>query len=152
MEGIIQKAISDSKINDEAHGMDSKKLTGSANPSALNGMVTPAARSGYSSKTGFSGDGAPSMLTQGDVLMALAPVITVRGDTFRIRAYGESKNPEGEIVAKAWCEAIVQRVPDYLDTSDAPEVKPENLQSLANERFGRRFNITSFRWLSPEEV
>ena len=152
MEGIIQKAISDSRINDDAHNVDSKKLTGSANPSALNGLATPAARSGYSSKTGFSGDGAPSMLTQGDVLMALAPVITVRGDTFRIRAYGESKNPEGEIVAKAWCEAIVQRLPEYLDTSDAPEVKPENLQSLANERFGRRFNITSFRWLSPEEV
>jgi hypothetical protein len=152
MEGIIQKAISDSKINDVANALDSKKLTGSANPSALNGLVTAEARSGYSSKTGYSGAGSPSMLTQGDVLMALAPVITVRGDTFRIRAYGESKDPEGNIVAKAWCEAIVQRVPDYLDTSDLPEVKPENLQSPANERFGRRFNITSFRWLSPEEV
>jgi hypothetical protein len=152
MEGIIQKAISDSKINDAAHGMDSKRLTGSANPSALNGLLTAEARSGYSSKTGFSGDGAPSMLTQGDVLMALAPVITVRGDTFRVRAYGESKNAEGEILAKAWCEAIVQRMPEYLDSADEPEVKPEDLEEPANERFGRRFNITSFRWLSPEEV
>ncbi|MCW1914417.1 hypothetical protein OJ996_12585 [Luteolibacter sp. GHJ8] len=152
MEGIIQKAISDSRINDLAHSMDSKKLTGTSNPSALTGMATAEARSGYSSKTGFSGEGAPSMLTQGDVLMALAPIITVRGDTFRIRAYGESRNPDGEVQAKAWCEAIVQRTPEYLDSSDLPEVKPENLSSAANERFGRRFNITSFRWLSPEEV
>lgn len=152
MEGILQKAISDSKINDEAHGVDSKKITGSANPGALTGMATAEARSGYTSKTGFTGDGAPSMLTQGDLLMALAPIITVRGDTFRIRAYGESKGPDGAILAKAWCEAIVQRVPEYLDPVDDPELKPEQLQEESNKHFGRRFNITSFRWLSPEEV
>jgi len=154
IEGILQKAISDSGINDEANGLDSKKLTSvvANNPAALTGLVTPEARSGYSSKTGYSGEGAPSMLTQGDLLMALAPVITVRGDTFRIRAYGDCRNPDGEVVAKAWCEAIVQRVPEYLDSSDNPELKPEQLQEEANRRFGRRLDIISFRWLSPEEV
>lgn len=152
LEGILQRAISQSGINDAANGTDSKKLGAVSNPSLLNGLATPEARSGYNTKTGFSGDGAPSMLTQGDLLMALAPVITVRGDTFRVRAYGEAKDPDGKVTAKAWCEAIVQRTPEYLDGKDAPEVKPDALQSQANQQFGRRFNITSFRWLSPEEV
>ena len=147
-EGLLQRAILDSGINNDMHAEDSKDLRSAAPTSttALNGIANTEARAGY------SGEGAPSILTQGDLLMALAPVITVRGDTFRVRAYGESRNPEGEVMAKAWCEAIVQRSPEYLDSADAPEVKPAQLQQEANKRFGRRFNITSFRWLSPEEV
>ena len=146
-EGLIQTAITESNLNGPMHADDSKDLRStSVDNSRLIGIANPEARAGY------SGEGAPSMLTQGDIMMALAPVITVRGDTFRVRAYGESRNPEGEVVAKAWCEAIVQRVPEYLDPTDKPEVKPAALQSQANQRFGRRFNITSFRWLSPEEV
>lgn len=150
LSGLLQKAIDESGINDEYNspGFDSKAL-GTASlthPSALKGLINPDARKG------FSGEGAPSMLTQGDLLMALAPVITVRGDTFRIRAYGESRNKEGEVNAKAWCEAVVQRTPEYLDSADSPEVKTEALAEAANRRFGRRFVITSFRWLSPEEV
>jgi hypothetical protein len=152
LEGLLQRAISQSGINDSAHNADGHKLGAVPTPALLNGIATPQARSGYDSKTGFSADGAPSMLTQGDLLMALAPVITVRGDTFRVRAYGEARDPDGKVTAKAWCEAIVQRTPEYLDTTDTPEVKPDLLKSPANQRFGRRFNITSFRWLSPEEV
>ena len=147
-EGLLQKAILDSGVNNEMHQEDSKDLRNESPPnsSALTGIANPQARQGYSA------EGAPSILTQGDLLMALAPVITVRGDTFRIRAYGESRTPEGEVSAKAWCEAIVQRVPEYLDPVDGPEVKPADLKQASNKRFGRRFNITSFRWLSPEEV
>lgn len=146
-EGLIQTAITESGINNPMHADDSKDLRSTTvDNSRLTGIANPDARAGY------SGEGAPSMLTQGDIMMALAPVITVRGDTFRVRAYGESRNPEGEVVAKAWCEAIVQRVPEYLDPTDKAEVKPAALQSEANQRFGRRFSITSFRWLSPEEV
>ncbi|WP_367875238.1 hypothetical protein [Luteolibacter sp. Populi] len=153
MEGILQRAIGQSGINDAAHAMDSKILGSVPTTTGmLTNIATPQARSGYNNKTGLSADGSPAMLTQGDLLMALAPVITVRGDTFRVRAYGEAKDPEGKVMAKAWCEAIVQRIPEYLDSADEPEVKPAALEQLANQRFGRRFNVTSFRWLSPEEV
>jgi hypothetical protein len=148
LSGLLQQAIDESGINDPFHAMDSKKLGAASltHKAALNGLANPAAREGY------SGEGAPSILTQGDLLMALAPVITVRGDTFRIRAYGESRTEQGEVNAKAWCEAVVQRTPDYLDSRDAPELKTAELSEDANRRFGRRFVITSFRWLSPEEV
>jgi hypothetical protein len=146
--GLLQTAIDKSKVNDKYHGMDSKDLASVTppNPAALTNIANPAARQGKSA------EGAPSILTQGDLLMALAPVITVRGDTFRIRSYGESKAKDGKVEAKAWCEAIVQRMPDYLDPSENPEVKTAQLTKEANIRFGRRFVITSFRWLSPEEV
>lgn len=150
LSGLLQKAIDESGINDKYNspGFDSKMLSATSltSASALKGLINPDARKG------FSGEGAPSMLTQGDLLMALAPVITVRGDTFRIRAYGESRTKEGKVNAKAWCEAVVQRTPEYLDTADSPELKTEDLEEEANRRFGRRFVITSFRWLSPEEV
>lgn len=146
--GLLQTAIDESNLNDVFHAVDSRDLRSTAvpNQALLTGIANPAARAG------FSAEGAPQMLTQGDLLMALAPVITVRGDTFRIRAYGESQDSTGKVGAKAWCEAIVQRVPEYLDPSDSPELKTEDLQEEANVRFGRRFVITSFRWLSPEEV
>ncbi|WP_396260169.1 hypothetical protein [Haloferula sp. A504] len=104
--------------------------------------------------------GLPGYFTQGDVLTAIAPAITVRGDTFRIRTYGEARNPDGT-VAKAWCEAVVRRTPDYVDPADdATEAAIDHSQenprigdlSQANLRFGRRFSMVSFRWLSPEEM
>jgi hypothetical protein len=52
-------------------------------------------------------------------------------------------------VARAWCEATVQRFPEYLDPADAPEAIAT---SEANIRFGRRFEIIAFRWLSPGEI
>ena len=39
-----------------------------------------------------------------------------------------------------------------VDPADLPEIKSAQLSSKANRRFGRRFVVTSFRWLSPEEV
>lgn len=142
--GLLQTAIARTQINDNANQKDSKTLTTAAG--SMKGLISPSAR------TGFSAEGAPSTLTQGDLLMALAPVITVRGDTFRIRAYGESRNKDNEVVSKAWCEAIVQRMPEYLDSKDLPEIKTDKLQSNANKNFGRRIDIVSFRWLSPDEV
>jgi hypothetical protein len=146
--GILQTAIDESGINAKFHAEYSKDLgsVSVANPAALTGLVNADARKGNTA------EGAPPILTQGDLLSALAPVITVRGDTFRIRAYGESLAADGKVQAKAWCEAVVQRTPEYLDEADEPETKPADLDSDANKRFGRRFVITSFRWLSPEEV
>ncbi|MBK1825960.1 hypothetical protein [Haloferula rosea] len=103
--------------------------------------------------------GLPGFFTQGDLLTAIAPAITARGDTFKIRAYGEAERANGS-VARAWCEAVVQRSVDYLDPTDAPTqpaIDVTNGEATVNKlaptnlRFGRRFNVVSFRWLSPAE-
>ncbi|MGC4017046.1 MAG: hypothetical protein QM755_21415 [Luteolibacter sp.] len=117
-----------------------------ATASNMVGLANADARIGYSSA------GSPATITQGDLLSALAPVITVRGDTFRIRAYGESRNSDGTIAARAWCEAVVQRMPAYVDPADAPEILPAALTVTSNKTFGRRFEIVSFRWLESKEI
>jgi hypothetical protein len=100
-------------------------------------------------------------LTQADVMTALAPMLFARSDTFTIRAYGEAVNPATNTTeGRAWCEALVQRVPEYFDpptgngnlTGDAPEVLPENLTSPLNLANGRRFRILSFRWLTQPDL
>lgn len=100
--------------------------------------------------------GFPGWVRQADVLRPLAPVLSARDDTFVIRAYGESKNPvTGETQSNAWCEAVVQRRADYVDNKqDEATVLPSDstLASEINKRFGRRFTVVSFRWLSPDEV
>ena len=95
---------------------------------------------------------APGSLSQGDVLSAIGSHITVRGDTFSIRCYGDSTDKKtGKILARAWCEAVVQRLPGFADPSDAPEMETAQLKP-ANAAFGRRFEIVSFRWLSSDEI
>ena len=98
-------------------------------------------------------DGAATQITQADLLNRLAPSLSVRGDTFRIRAYGESTSMIGDQTAQqAWCEAVVQRQHDFVDDSDTPTTAIDSLQSVTNQAFGRRFKIVSFRWLSNDEV
>jgi hypothetical protein len=100
---------------------------------------------------GKNSQGAPSFLSQGDILSALGTTVAVRGDTFRIRAYGESRNGN-RVAARAWCEAIVQRTHGFEDPADAPETTIDKLTKPANKLFGRHFAIIAFRWLSPEEL
>ena len=100
---------------------------------------------------GKNAQGAPSFLTQGDVLSALGTTVAVRGDTFRIRAYGESRNGD-RVTGRAWCEAIVQRTHDFVDPADAPDTAIDQLSKPANKLFGRHFDIVAFRWLSPAEL
>lgn len=70
------------------------------------------------------------------VVAALAPILAIRSDTFRIRAYGDVTNPvSGAREASACCEAIVQRTPAMIDGI-----------------MGRRFVVTYFRWLEPDEI
>ena len=97
---------------------------------------------------GTTADGAPGVLTQADLLTAIAPTLTARGDTFRIRAYGEAGPANGPKVT-AWCEAVVQRAPEYLDAGDQPWATP--IRPI-NTRFGRRYEIVSFRWLASSEI
>lgn len=103
----------------------------------------------------------PAHVLQADILTPISSQLTVRSDTFRIRAYGDARDGSGKVVAKAWCEALVQRVPDYLDPGDPPHAVADttgrspsipSLSSQANRDFGRQFRIESFRWLSNSEV
>lgn len=105
---------------------------------------------------GSSAFGAPGWVRQADILAPIAPIITVRDDSFTIRAYGDVRNPSdsSEILAKAWCEATVKRTADYLDPIDSLEVIPYSTQMVSdiNEKYGRRYVIVSFRWLNEEEI
>lgn len=102
--------------------------------------------------------GSRGYLTQADVLTALGPQIAVRSDSFIIRAYGDARDASGKnVVAKAWCEAVVQRIPEYVDPADEPEAEDgwggtSGDFSETNKKFGRRFEVRSFRWISAEEV
>jgi type II secretory pathway pseudopilin PulG len=93
--------------------------------------------------------GAPSWLTQGDILQALGPVLAARSDSFVIRAYGDATDSSGKVTARAWCEAVVQRTPAPLDP-DESGLNPR-LAGAAGD-FGRHFIIQSFRWLSSDEI
>jgi Arc/MetJ-type ribon-helix-helix transcriptional regulator len=151
--GTLEMAIRETDINSNSRA---------ANPR----MVTAAdtADFGYANVTAALGDteeGANSFLTQGDLLEALGASLTVRSDTFVVRAYGDTKDAKGNIIAKAVCEAVVQRVAPFVDSTDAPEKVQAALGDQAraigsltelNRRFGRRFEVVSMRWLSPEEV
>lgn len=82
----------------------------------------------------FPASGSP---TGTEIMTVLAPMLTVRSDTFRIRGYGESLNPTdpSKIESIAYCEAIVQRTTD-----------------TAPNGLGRRFVIIYFRWLGRDDV
>ncbi len=93
----------------------------------------------------------PGHVKQGDVLTTLGTRFAPRSDTFTIRAYGESRSPSGELLASARCEAVIQRNADYIDAADGRHTLPVSLTSEANKRFGRKFTVIAFRWLTQSE-
>jgi len=98
-----------------------------------------------------TGVGIPGYLTQADVLQSLAPVITCRSDTFTVRGYGEARDAAGKVIARSWCEAVVQRMPDFVDPAQAADSAMASL-SPVNQSFGRRFEIISFRRVPITEL
>lgn len=79
----------------------------------------------------------PDSVKPAEFMAAIGAILRVRSDTFRIRAYGDAGNAgvSARALAVAYCEAVVQRVPD-------PAVKGA----------GRRFEIVYFRWLGPDDI
>ncbi|WOO40321.1 hypothetical protein [Rubellicoccus peritrichatus] len=143
LQGALQAAIEKAKIND-----DILAGTGSQ-PEHPRSYITP------EHSFDESAAGIPGFLMQADLLGALAPVLTVRSDTFVIRAYGDVTNPiTGKIEGKAWCEAVIQRMPDYVNTGTTTNAAWDEQDTLdtTNQTFGRRLEIKSFRWLEPNEV
>lgn len=139
LSGALQAAIDNSGLNAAAM-QDSFSVTNYYGSSRTN--IKPA----------NSGVGIPGYLTQADVLKSLAPVISVRSDTFTIRSYGEARSPDGKsILATAWVEAVVQRVPDFVDPQDKA-FTPISELSTVNAKFGRKFEIVSFRFIPNGEL
>ncbi|NWK54204.1 hypothetical protein HW115_01165 [Verrucomicrobiaceae bacterium N1E253] len=139
--GILQAAIEVSGLNET---MDNY---GTYDCSLYGSQPEQHAYLGDGKNTGISAaSSSPSYVLQGDILQALGASMTVRSDTFIIRSYGDAVDANGEVTARAWCEAIVQRVPEPViaDTDD--------VWQPADQTFGRRMKIVSFRWLSKEEV
>ena len=96
--------------------------------------------------------GTPGWIRQADILKSIAPIITARDDTFTIRTYGSSTDPvTGEVIAEAWCEALIQRDSEYVDSIDE-STEYLDLQSETNMKLGRKFKLVNFRWLSKDEI
>ena len=102
-------------------------------------------------------DGGPGQITQGDLLQPLGPYISVRSDTFKIRCSGIVNDPlSGDLVSQVWCEAVVQRLPEFVDGGQAAStslslIDPNGVNDV-NRQFGRRFKIVSLRWLDKNEI
>lgn len=94
--------------------------------------------------------GIPGIVKQADILTPIAPLLSARSDSFLIRCYGDKTDASGKVIARATCEAVVQRSPRFVDSTDAPEKTYSSISSI-NKIFGRRFEIVSFRWLADSE-
>lgn len=141
LKGALQAAIDNSGIND-SNRFDRFTITGY--PKSANIPIP------------FSGVGTPGWLTQADILTSMAPFISPRSDTFTIRAYGDSRDSAGNIIARSYCEATVQRIPEWVDpTDDAADAMTNRSGGLVisqtNQNFGRRFEIVSIREISEQE-
>jgi hypothetical protein len=91
---------------------------------------------------------SPGFVTQGDLLAMIGPALTARGDTFVIRTYGDFTPPgQTRPAARAWLEAVVQRVPDPVQPDAGNPAEPDS-----DSAFGRQFRIVRVKWLLPEDV
>lgn len=124
--------------------VNSGVLQTAINNAGLNSAGVGTADIGGSAPAPFT----PNYLTQAGVLNTLAPSIAVRSDTFTIRSFGSVINPvTGAEVGRAWCEAIVQRLPE---TVVAPAATAELMKNATG--LGRRFKIVQFRWLTADDI
>ncbi|MFM7183127.1 MAG: hypothetical protein ACKO2G_16915 [Verrucomicrobiales bacterium] len=146
--GAIQTALNqltaDSSLN-PFETIQNESVPSLGDPPGADGYVFREAAVGHNTY------GLPGWTRQADILRPLAPILSARDDTFTIRAYGESMDAAGKVLARAWCEVTLQRTRDFLDPKDAPEITTQPTVP-ANQSFGRRFKVVSFRWLNGDEV
>jgi type II secretory pathway pseudopilin PulG len=149
--GTIQTAINNlsndpmAKLRDPANSLSAKTMLTSDPKLAGVNYEFP------DSALGASAYGAPSWIRQADILRPIAPIISTRDDTFTIRAYGDSLDKDGKVIAQAWCEAVVKRSSDFIDNSDSADSINPPVNAM-NITFGRHYDIISFRWLNSDEV
>jgi hypothetical protein len=144
--GALQQAIDDSNLNQANAGAANAGFEIPASAVGTYQYANPAAGAGSSYQ------GAPGYLTQADILNVLGNAATARSDTFTIRSYGEVHGASGQTTARAICEAVVQRLPDWYDPAEKAEMAPSALVIEANKTLGRGFRLLAFRWLSDDEI
>jgi hypothetical protein len=185
--GVLQAAIDSTSINKAFHD-DENTIISVDNTRNIAEMIKEDADlsefkdprkiwENWRGAIGPQATGIPAYLMQQDLLSRLGSFLTVRSDTFKIRAYGEVRNPvTGTVEGKAWCEMVIQRTPEYMDTTTVnqepwrisgreieigyqADVKDtrnfnEHMDELSdiNKELGRRFKVVSFRWLNEKEI
>ena len=175
--GALQAAIFRADA-DEAAGLSDRLYGGLSalrlNAASLNTPETSWFRHPDNIEVGNGGRvhtalGAPGNLLQSDLLQSLGSALATRSDTFTLRCFGEAILPSGE-TGVAWMEVVVQRTPEFVDRTNPAESgssapKPlgfgpptsadaatnRNL-TLINHILGRRFKVTSMRWLKTDEI
>ncbi|MDA7611667.1 hypothetical protein N9911_00070 [Akkermansiaceae bacterium] len=150
--GPIETAIANSGLNssfDTDASLSIADREDDINGGGYKGM-SDATRLDHRLKPSSQAWGLPGYLTQGDVLGVLGSSLTARGDTFKIRTYGESRDVNGKILSRAWCEATVQRTPEPVN----PDDQGINPAVVVGDQvdFGRRMRIVGFRWLDSAEI
>ncbi|MGK0187544.1 MAG: type II secretory pathway pseudopilin PulG [Verrucomicrobiales bacterium] len=126
------------RLTDDETTSRSGVLQSAIDQSGLNGTVGDLSAAATTPQQKAAG--GPWCLTQADLLTSLGPVLTVRSDTFLIKAYGDAIGLNGKVVSSTGCEAVVQRTPEPID-GDLDPTSPSSL--------GRKFRIVSFRWTGP---
>lgn len=145
--GAIQAAIDASGINASNSAIKSQ-----VDRTELSSAELPAIS--YPNNPAFfggSGEGTNGTVNQADLLMPVAPFISVRGDTFTIRAYGEATTQSDNTV-KVYCEAVCVRRADYVGSGIAPTETPDPTTHRSAAQFGRKFTLVSFRWIEEDEI
>ena len=145
LKGALQAAIDDPKVSINKGFRDAKRKFTDRETSFVSAEFPEAMK-------GPVAYGSSAYVDQADMLRNFPAQLTPRGDTFVIRTYGDSLDTNGNIKARAWCEAVVQRTPEYLDPSDESHLKQSQLTSSSNKTFGRKFTIVRFSWLNGSEI
>jgi hypothetical protein len=148
LRGALEEALDDSAVNADMFASQVPITVEDLTERRLYNFQTPAAA------TGNPAAGAPGWISQGDLMRILEPAATVRSDTFVIRVTGEAHDAGGAVTARAHAEAVVQRMPEFLDPADGASVNvaTDAGASGINKTFGRRLRVVSFRWLSDREI
>ena len=190
--GALQAAIENTQTNGATFDVNSN-IHNKASISTSNNFAAPLSWSAtagqiYPSTNGLmvnmnqiatnTATSIPGYLMQQDLVQAFAPVMTVRSDTFRIRVYGDTVLPTKNgttiptVTDRIWGEALVQRVPDFVDQTDPALTQANIIKGISsplgdatpvfarngrivnelNESLGRRFRVISFRWLEKGEL
>jgi hypothetical protein len=175
--GALQAAIFRADA-DEAAGLSDRLYGGLSalrlNATSLTNTQTPWIRHPENIEVGNGGRvhtalSAPGNLLQSDLLQSLGSALATRSDTFTLRCFGEAILTTGE-TGVAWMEVVVQRTPEFIDRTNPAETgssapKPlgfgaptstdaatnRNLSAI-NHILGRRFKVTSMRWLKADEI
>lgn len=151
VKGALQAALDDPSVSINANFRTTARMLDSETVLANGTPAIPFAHP--EAAKGPIAYGSAAYVDQADILGNFAEQLTARGDTFVIRSYGDALDKNGKVIARAWCEALVQRVPEYVNSADDPHLKQaDSTLSESSKNFGRKIRIIAFRWLNPSEI